>query len=52
MGLDRCGLDDHALDTEVGKFGVVEVFLFVERDRDLVDDPVPPSLADGRLHQF
>ena len=38
------GLDDHALDAEVGELGLVDVVLLVERDGDLVDDPVPPAL--------
>ena len=43
--LDRGGLDDHALDAEVGELGLVDVGLLVEGDGDLVDDPVPPALA-------
>ena len=46
------GLDEHALDAEVGELGLVDVGLVVERGRDLVDDPVPPALADRGLHQL
>ena len=50
--LDRRGLDDHALDAEVGELGLVDVGLLVECGRDLVDDPVPPTLADRGLDQL
>ena len=46
------GLDDHALDAEVGELGLVDVGLLVEGDGDLVDDPVPAALVDRRLDQF
>jgi hypothetical protein len=50
--LDRRGLDDYAPDTEVGELGLVDVGFLVEGDGDLVDDPVPAALLDGRLDQF
>ena len=46
------GLDDHALDAEVGELGLVDVGLLVEGDGDLVDDPVPTALLDRRLDQL
>ena len=46
------GLDDHLLDAEVGELGLVDVVLVVEGDGDLVDDPVPAALLDGRLDQL
>ena len=52
MGLDGGGLDEHALDAEVGELGLVDVVLVVEGDGDLVDDLVAPALADRRLHQL
>ena len=52
MRLDGRGLDDHALDAEVGELGLVDVGLLVEGDGDLVDDPVPAAFLDRRLDQF
>lgn len=52
MRLDSGGLDEHALDAEVGELRLVDVVLLVERDRDPVDDAVSAALPDRGLHQL
>ena len=52
VGLDDRGINNHALDTEVGELGFVDVSLFVEGDAGLVDDPMATALLDRRLDQL
>ena len=46
MRVQCCRVDDDAADPQVCERSLVDVILLVERDADLVNDPVTPALLD------
>ena len=51
VALDGIDIHQYLLDAQVGKGGLVGIPLFVQVHTDLVNDLVPPALADGGADQ-